>query len=597
MDARKAAVHAGGAAALLWTNAYICRDWFWHPTAWMNSLHGYYAALARAGVSWSPAWWPFWDCGIPFEFTSAPLLPAMSAALAALRRTPPSMGYQAVSAIFYCAAPLALFALACAITRAPVYSFFAALFYSLLSPAQILAPDGAFSWAEFAGAHRFKLLGLWDETPHCAALTFLFLFLAVRERRVAAVAFLALAMLAWPFAIVAAGLSLLCLHTVRKTNTRHTAWIVVWALLLTARFLPPSLWYAMGAALAAQYPWNLGVVKGLAGAAVIWFTIEHVIERRAIDWRLRWMALWAFAMGCAPLILRWAHSQVLPQAYRFRLEMEAAVALLAVFGLRAALERAPRVAKGAIAAAALALAVPLTIHERRLAKDVLYPADVTHTIEYRAAQRIARELPGARVLLPGSIAHWANAFTDIPQFSGGEGDTAYSQTQQSALRKIFEGDDAHRAVALLQAYGTTAVAVSSPGSSEVWKPFEHPEKFDGVLPVLWSEEGVTVYRVPGDPAILEWKDRNHVAVHSVATPGQVISVPISYHPGWHAVVGGSSMDVHRDSLGLVSLRAAQPGPATVELTYDGGWELRLCGWITIAAALAAAWVAVRGGFR
>jgi hypothetical protein len=60
------------------------------------------------------------------------------------------MAVQTVSAIFYCAAPLALFAMAWSITRAPGYSFFAALFYSLLSPAQILAPDGQFSVVGFS---------------------------------------------------------------------------------------------------------------------------------------------------------------------------------------------------------------------------------------------------------------------------------------------------------------------------------------------------------------------------------------------------------------------------------------------------------------
>src|SRR6476646_2874969 len=108
MSRREALTGAAGAIVLLWLNAYICRDWFSHPTTWMNSLHGFQAALARNGVSWSPVWWPYWDSGMPFEFTSAPLVPAMAAMFAGLRNTSPLMGYQAVSAIFYCAAPLAL---------------------------------------------------------------------------------------------------------------------------------------------------------------------------------------------------------------------------------------------------------------------------------------------------------------------------------------------------------------------------------------------------------------------------------------------------------------------------------------------------------
>src|SRR5215831_10063572 len=173
MDWRKAALPVAGAVVLAWVNVYICRDWFTHPTAWMNSQHGYQAALARYGISLRPAWWPFWDGGMPMEFASSPLVPA----LASLRHTSPLLGYQTVSAIFFCAAPVALFLFAWTLTRAPLYSFFAALFYSLLSPAQMLVPEGAFSWVGCFTPHRFKLQAVWDETPHCAAITFLFLFL------------------------------------------------------------------------------------------------------------------------------------------------------------------------------------------------------------------------------------------------------------------------------------------------------------------------------------------------------------------------------------------------------------------------------------
>src|SRR6185369_7287776 len=95
MSRREKLSGAACAAVLLWLNAYICRDWLYHPTAWMNSLHGFQAALVRlGGVSLRPSWWPYWDGGMPLEFTSAPLVPAMSAAMAGLRHTSPLLGYQ-----------------------------------------------------------------------------------------------------------------------------------------------------------------------------------------------------------------------------------------------------------------------------------------------------------------------------------------------------------------------------------------------------------------------------------------------------------------------------------------------------------------------
>jgi hypothetical protein len=61
------------AAALLWINAYICRDLFRASTTYMNSMHGFWTAIAKlGGDGWfHPAWWPYWDCGIPFEYLRA----------------------------------------------------------------------------------------------------------------------------------------------------------------------------------------------------------------------------------------------------------------------------------------------------------------------------------------------------------------------------------------------------------------------------------------------------------------------------------------------------------------------------------------------
>src|SRR5437763_16422615 len=74
------------AAALLWVNVYICRDFFGASAVYMNSMHGFWTALAKLGDgSWlRPTWWPSSDCGLPFEYTYAPLVPGLAAAWAGL---------------------------------------------------------------------------------------------------------------------------------------------------------------------------------------------------------------------------------------------------------------------------------------------------------------------------------------------------------------------------------------------------------------------------------------------------------------------------------------------------------------------------------
>ena len=186
--------------------------------------------------------------------------------------------------------------------------------------------------------------------------------------------------------------------------------------------------------------------------------------------------------------------------------------------------------------------------------------------------------------------------------------------------------DARVSLAWLKAFGVGAVAVDGPQSQEFWKPYAHPSKFNGILPVLWTEDDVTIYRVPqrstslahvvpalavpmhsplnmADTAGLEsyvqaldnpslpladlrWEGRNRVHVRTTAAPGQVISIQISYHPGWHARVAGRAIALHADALGLMWLDPGCRGPCDVDLNYDGGWELRLSRFISYATIAA-----------
>ena len=73
--------------------------------------------------------------------------------------------------------------------------------------------------------------------------------------------------------------------------------------------------------------------------------------------------------------------------------------------------------------------------------------------------------------------------------------------QQRVKDALYNGGDtpekdAQVSITWLKAFGTGAIAVSGPKSQEFWKAFAHPAKFDGRLPLLWSEDDVNIYRVP-----------------------------------------------------------------------------------------------------
>lgn len=619
-DNLRAAVYAG---ILLWVNLYICRNWFWSPTAYHFARHGFWSALGRLGDGWfHAAWWPFWDCGIPFEFTYAPLVPALTAVIAAWRGVPHLLAFQSVSAIFYCLVPLTLFLMAWRLTRAPGYSFVAAAFYSLVSPTQMLAPDRNFAWASCQSARRLFLQAAADETPHYAALAFLpvtilLLALAIEKRRavygVAAAVSIALASLASGWGIVATAAAAVCLLPVlRREAWRRNAvfmtGIAVVAYALAAPFLAPSLIQAIFAGL-----WSIRSLTGIAvvvlGGTILW----QCLTRWAKDWRLQFFALYAYVMVSIPMVAAWLHRGFAPQPDRCRVEIDMALTLVVVFALRPWIERLPLAAKIALACMLLSLAADQVIGHRRFAKDLFYPQDATRTIECRTAEWASHNLASVRVAMPGAISMWADAFTEVPQLGGGLANAAYNQVQQRALQAVYSGRDARVALAWMRAFGVGAVVVA--GSSA---------KFDGVLAPVWREEDVTIYRLPQrtlslahvlpegalvqrepwqaediadlerydaaveDPSLaaFQWEGRNHMRIRTATAPGQVISVQVSYHPGWHARINGQPAEVRRDGLGLMWVRPAGTGPCVLEMDYDGGWELRLCRYASLAALLA-----------
>lgn len=631
---------------LLWVNIYICRDLLWRQTTPMNSMHGFWMAIARwADGGWLHAnWWPYWDCGIPFEFTYAPMVPALTAMGATVFRVSYGLAFQFVELLAYCLAPVTIFLAAWLITRAPGYSFLAGLFYTLTAPTRLLAPDDTFAWRIFWDARRFFLMMAWDDTPHVLALGFLplailFLCLSIRKRRpvyyAAAAMSIAAATLASAFGPVMVAMAAFCLLFVferqdYKRNILLTAGIGVYAYAISARFLPPSLLQAIRTASdrGEAGNWSLRSLTALALVALGWAIVWHYLPRWTRDWRLQFFALFAYLTSSAPMLATFMDRHLLPQPNRYKFEMEMAWAWFAVFAARYFVEKMPRAVKFALLFVCLAFAGEQIVNHRKFAKTNIRFGDLESTVEYRAAQWAEQNLPNVRFVLPGSIAQWANAFTPLQQFTGSSWSMAYNPMQQRGHDAAFDGGDTPEAdarvsLAWLKAYGVGAVCVPGPKSPEFWKPYRHPSKFDGVLPVLWRADDTTIYQIPRrtaslahvlpesaivgsaprrpsdtaglerydaglddpslPPAEFHWEGTNRIRIQTVTHPGQVISVQVSYHPGWHATAGAHRPQLRKDGLGLIWFRPECDGPCEVQLDYDGGWELRLCRWISYLA--------------
>lgn len=635
------------ALILLWINTYIARDLFTATTAHMGSMHGFWTAIAaRAGGSWFHAtWWPFWEMGIPFEFTYSPLVPALAAAIAALRGVSPGVGYQSVTGLCYILGPLTLFFAAWRLTRAPGASFVAALVYSLTSITQVLTPDGDWAAKNLWDARRLFVVTVWDDTPHVAALVLLplvvlFLARSIETRRMvyyaaaaACIGASALASAFGPVMIVMAAVSLLLVlrREIWFSNLLLVGAIGFWGWALAAPFLSPTFMAAIREANAVyEGGWTIGSFTALAFTGLGWAIMWHWLPRWTKDWRMQFFAVFAWVAISIPLGEAVMHSHFLPQPNRYKFEAELALCLPIAFAATRWWQRIPTTVRRATAILLLSLGAQQVAEFRKTEKKFTFPVDVTATVEYQVANWAQQHFPQLRFFMSGSIAHWTNTFTDVQQFTGESFTLAINQVQQRADSAIALGGDLEREVritlAWLKAYGVGVIAISGKNSREYWHGFGHPQKFDGRLPVLWQDGGVTLYRVPlreftlahivpesaivrtvpkepddtreverfaaalDDPALpgtsFDWVGRNRIRIRTTVAPGQALSVQETYHAGWHASVGGRKQEIFKDGLGLMWLRPSCSGSCEVVLDYDGGWELRLCRWISWLAMAA-----------
>ena len=92
-------------------------------------------------------------------------------------------------------------------------------------------------------------------------------------------------------------------------------------------------------------------------------------------------------------------------------------------------------------------------------------------------------------------------------------------------------------------------------------------------------------------AAFRWTSRHSADIDAKLTAGQVLSVQVAYHPGWHATVDGSPRRISTDGLGWMVVEPECSGPCTVRIHYDGGLEMllaRIASWGALAGS--ALWI-------
>jgi len=584
---------------------------------------------------------------MPFEDTYLPLVAFGVALLSRVAHCSPAHAFHILAALAYSLAPAFLFVFAQQFSGRLAPSACAALLWSLFSPSAVfsqLRSDMGTPW----GLRRLQNIVFYGETPHNVALCLLPLGLWLANRfldrpsaRRFALAALAsgAVMLANAFGVVVVSVSLLMLFAARGSYSRGNfisiCGILFVAYLEICRFLPPSLIGLMetnSQLVGGDYRFTFwSPMLGVSFVAVL-IGLGIAVHRYCSP-MVQFAAL--FAAGFGGITFLALHNiNLLPQPGRYHIEMEAGVCLLAAFLAEPPIERwLRRLPRKLAVSCALICIVALgwvAVQDHRFARHLIHRASLDSP-PFAEPRWVAANLPGERVL-DATEGQWLfNLFADNPQLGAGHEPSAPNWMQRVAVYTIFSGvnagdQDAAISILWLKAFGCGAIIVAGAESKDAYHAIARPDKFEGLLPLLWQDAGESIYRVPlrstslahvipksavvgrrpihgldvgpvrpyvaalENPAAqlanLTWRNPDEGRIISKMTPSDVLSIQVTYDPGWRASVNGKAVRVTADQLGFILIDPRCSGECAVDLVFSGGLERNMTLGISLTALAA-----------
>ncbi len=593
---------------------------------YMGSIEGAYIGLARYILEhWGQfGWFPLWYCGIPYENTYPPVTHFLTAGVAWVGGVSPAWAHHIVGASVYCLGPVGWFALAWRFSGDRLTGLACGLAYSLLPFSNWLLPSVGGDVGALLGPRRLQALVVYGEAPHATGMALIPLALIALDRALerpgggrvscAVLALSAVVLSNWlaAFALAIAVAAYLAAKFGAASALRG-AGIGAVAYLTASPWIPPSnIADVRRNAQQIGGDFTLGWEQAIYGAMLLAVLAALAFAARRAGFFLRFASLFAAPMAVLPLMADWTGAYILPQPLRYSLEMDMGLSLLAGWAFARLNLRRPRAAP----AAGLVLVVLLIWPAARYGSQLIRDIDIESTVEYQTARWLDQNLSGQRIFTVGSTQFWLDAFADNPQVGGGF-DQGISNPQIHIVRYgiPFTENDGEDTAVWLRAYGARAVVVQGPETRDAYPAYRDPHKFDGILKEIWREGGDAIYEVPmrsdslahairpGDvvsrapvnnidldqarayvlaleddslPLVaMEWTDASGIVLDSSLEPNHLVSVQVTYRPGWRAQVDGRAIPIERDGLGFMVLTPNCQGPCEIELTYDGGFEMRV----------------------
>jgi hypothetical protein len=578
-----------------------------------------------------PGWQPLWYCGTRTDYIYPPALLYGTVLISKIGHTLPARSYHLYIAIFYVLGIVAVYWLVRIGSRSRVAAWLASLASALISPSFALLKDIRHD-SGFWVPQRLHVLMAYGEGPHISALCVLPAalaagFLALRKWRPGALAAAGAlcALVAANNFYGATGLAILypiMVWSVWTAERDRSVWlraasIPLVAYGLSAFWLTPS--YIRITMIDLNWVARPGntiswIILFFAIALFCFVTWRSSAGRREREWPI-FVTGAAFFMSLYVLGLYYFGFRVMGEPGRLIPELDLAL-ILAGVEIQRTMWRRPRLRIPAVLLTLLAFA-PSIRYLRHVWSPFPKAAPIETVYEYKTSQWVHDHLRGERVLPSGSIRFWFDAWADNPQPDGGSMQGMLNQILPTASWQILRDERPNLAVLWLQALGTSAVVVPDRASPEPYHDYAKPEKFQGLLPVLYDDgHGTLVYRVPRvypgiarvveeaqlkgigevrsgnhpddlatyvsaieDPARPEvkvvWHGFDEVVMETTVKPGEDILLQETWDPAWHADENGKALPVRVDPVMGFMLIDVPEGMHKIRMRFETPLENRV----------------------
>ncbi|HEY2014789.1 MAG TPA: hypothetical protein VGH38_14875, partial [Bryobacteraceae bacterium] len=460
-----------------------------------------------------PQWQPLWYGGTRFDYIYPPALRYGTAVISKVTGFWPVKAYHFYTAFFYALGIAGVYLLMRVGSGSRRGAYLGAVATSLMSPIFLFMPSFRVdSWMR--QPQRVAVLVKYGEGPHMSALALIpialaFTWLALEQRRPWAVAMAAVFSMGVTANNFYGATALAVFYPILVWSfwiTRQDKRIVAPAIVipvlaygLSAFWLVPS--YFKVTAENMKYVSEHGTTWSIWVAVAVAVAFAITTDRLA---RGKPQHTWGvFVIGC---VVFFSLNVLGNQYFNFRVAGEPGrllpeLDMIYIMGMVLLLTwmwnrpgTVPRMLAAAIVLASFGTTTGYIRHAWHMFP--LWP-DYQNRVEYQVTDWIWKNMPDARTFPSGSVRFWYDTWHDLAEISGGSEQGLMNGQVEPAQWETNLGQDAKPTILWMQALGVDAINVSDKRSQEVYKDFQYPQKFAGVLPVLFDDQkGNMLYGVP-----------------------------------------------------------------------------------------------------